>query len=352
MPIIDNIPYELIAAYLAGETSEEQNTALFEWVDSAPENNLIFHELKAVWGASFASSEDMTRSGEIIRKNVLSKKRRDMILKPLSRVVCLVGAVCIGFLASLFINSNNNKEEETTTQIVTLAPAGEVTLCTMPGQKAEATLPDGTKVWLNSGTVLSYPAAYGIEARTATLVEGEVFMEVAKNEEIPFVLNTSNGFIKVYGTSFNVRNYSDDESMTISLKEGSIEYFDADNKSKVLMVPGQKIVLDKADESSKEQEVPKEKSLGAMVLDKCDVEVESVWRFGELKIERKSFMDVMAEMERWYGVEIEVSGAVPYDSYYWMTIKTESLREMLGLIQKITPFSYRIDGKDVSLKFK
>ena len=178
-------------------------------------------------------------------------------------------------------------------------------------------------------------------------------MEVAKNEEMPFVLNTSEGFIKVHGTSFNVRDYASDHSMTISLKEGSIEYVASDNQSKVMMVPGQKVVLDKtADGELKERQDSVVQSSPAMVLQKCDTEIESVWRFGELKIERKSFSDLMTEMERWYGVEIEVSGNVPVDSYYWMTIKTESLREMLGLLRKITPLSYEINGKQVSIKIK
>ena len=342
----EEIPYGLIAAYLAGETSEGQNKDLYEWVDRAKENRQIFNELTDIWGASFSSASDMAESERLIHRKVLAKTRIRRIFRPALHAACLVAVASAGFGASIFINNEEEAEP------VVLAPSGEITLTTLPGQKAEATLPDSTKVWLNSGTTISYPAAYGIEERTAKLIEGEIFLEVAKDKEMPFVLKTSKGVIKVHGTSFNVRDYASDPSMAISLKEGSIEYIASDNKSKVMMVPGQKIVLDKAAAPTKAQEAPVEKTSEAMVLQKCDTETEAVWRFGELKIEREGFMDVMADMERWYGVEIEVSGDIPKDSYYWMTIKTESLREMLGLLTKITPLTYEINGKDVSIRVK
>ena len=285
---------------------------------------------------------------------MLKSVRRRRILRPAAAVASVAVAVSLGFAAAAVFFRPDQPVETAAVEPLPLAGSeGEISISTLPGQKAEATLSDGTKVWLNSGTRSTYPAGYGLEERNATLVEGEVFMEVAKNEEMPFVLNTSEGFIKVHGTSFNVRDYASDQSMTISLKEGSIEYFASDNQSKVLMVPGQKVVLDKIVETpSKERRDSVVKSSAAMVLQKCDVEIESVWRFGELKIERKSFRDLMSEMERWYGVEIEVSGEAPADSYYWMTIKTESLREMLALLTKITPLTYKIDGKNVSIIVK
>ncbi len=354
MKMIEDRIYELIAAHLAGETDKEQNEQLREWLGRSAENKRVFEEMSAMWIYGLTDGKRMEESKEIVLGGVLASVRRRRLLKPVAAVAAIAVAVSLGFAASAVFFRPRQVVETVTVEPEPIAgPEGEIAISTLPGQKAEATLSDGTKVWLNSGTTITYPAAYGIEERNATLVEGEVFMEVAKNEEMPFVLNTSEGFIKVHGTSFNVRDYASDHSMTISLKEGSIEYVASDNQSKVMMVPGQKVVLDKiADVELKERVDSVVKSSPAMVLQKCDTEIESVWRFGELKIERKGFSDLMTEMERWYGVEIEVSGNVPVDSYYWMTIKTESLREMLGLLRKITPLSYEINGKQVSIKIK
>lgn len=348
MKMIEDRIYELIAAFLAGETDEEQNRLLQEWIGKSAGNKRVFDELSAMWIYGLTGDNQMEKSKEIVLGKVLSSVRRRRLLRPVAAVAAITAAVSLGFAVATFF-----LRPERIVETVVSEPEGEITLSTLPGQKAEATLSDGTRVWLNSGTTITYPAAYGLGARNATLVEGEIYMEVTKNEEMPFILNISEGFIKVHGTSFNVRDYTSDPSMTISLKEGSIEYIASDNKSNLMMVPGQKVVLDKtADGELKERQDSVVQSSPAMVLQKCDAEIESVWRFGELKIERKSFRDLMSEMERWYGVEIEVSGEAPADSYYWMTIKTESLREMLALLTKITPLTYKIDGKNVSIIVK
>lgn len=354
MKMIEDRIYELIAAHLAGETDKEQNEQLREWLGLSAGNVRLFDELSAMWMCGLIDDKQMEKSKEVVLGRVLASVRRRRFLRPVGAVAAIAVAVSLGFAAAAAFFRPERVIESIAVEPDPMAgPEGEIAISTLPGQKAEATLSDGTKVWLNSGTTITYPAAYGIEERKATLVEGEVFMEVAKSEEMPFVLHTSEGFIKVHGTSFNVRDYASDHSMTISLKEGSIEYIASDNQSKVLMVPGQKVVLDKiVDGQFKERQDSVVKVSPTMVLQKCDTEIESVWRFGELKIERKSFSDLMTEMERWYGVEIEVSGDVPLDNYYWMTIKTESLREMLGLLRKITPLTYEINGKQVSIKIK
>ena len=323
--------YEIIAAYLAGESSEVENDLLLEWIRQSLKNRRIFNELKIGWQYAMADRSQMGKSKIQIFKAILDRVRKRRFFRPTAAVAAFVLASGIGFaLAAITL-----KPKESLTQIT---PEGLITMSTLPGQKAETTLPDGTRIWLNSGTTISYPASYGIESRTATLVEGEIYLDVAKKDGQLFTLETSNGLVKVYGTSFDAKNYAEDQSMTLSLEKGSIEFYSSDESSKATMAPGQKLLLDKAS--------------GSMALQKCDAEIESVWRFGELKIEKKNFLEVMADMERWYGVEIEVSGHIPKDNYYWMTIKTESLREMLGLLKKITPLSYKIEGKDVSVTVK
>lgn len=327
----EEIIYEIIAAFLVGESSKEENELLFEWLNQSTENRQIFNELKIAWQYAFADRQQMVESRTLILKTILARVRKRRLFRPAAAIAAFFLAAGLGFaIASAIFKPLEDP---------TSAPhEGIITMSTLPGQKAEATLPDGTKIWLNSGTTISYPASYGIEDRTATLVEGEIFLDVAKIEGQRFTLNTSNGYVKVHGTSFDARNYSEDPSMTVTLEKGSIEFLSGDESSKAVMVPGQKLLFDKAS--------------GSMALQKCDTEVESIWRFGELKIERKAFLEVMADMERWYGVEIEVSGKVPTDSFYWMTIKTESFREMLGLLCKITPLTYEINGKQVTIKLK
>ena len=325
--------YELIAACFAGELSYEQNKRLQEWLGKSEKNKQVFDELRDIWMYAETDCEIMENSKAVVLERVFKSVRRKRLWKPAAAIATFSAAVALGFaIASLTMTPEPQIES------VSVLPEGEITLSTLPGQKAEATLPDGTKVWLNSGTTLTYPASYGITDRTATLIEGEIYLDVSKKDDMLFTLNTPHGLIKVHGTCFDARNYSEDPSMTVSLEQGSIEYLSGDETAKIPMVPGQRLFLDK--------------DSGNMSFQKCDPDFESVWRFGEMRIEKESFLDVMADMEHWYGVEISVTGKTQKDTFYWMTIKTESLREMLSLLKKITPLSYEIDGKHVSIKLK
>ena len=110
--------YELIAAYLAGETEKEQNERLYEWIGQSYDNRYLFETLRMAWGASLADYGQMTKSKELILGKALAKTRRRRILNPVLSAACLIGALSLGFLASLIIN------KEATTEPVTLAPAG------------------------------------------------------------------------------------------------------------------------------------------------------------------------------------------------------------------------------------
>ena len=199
----------------------------------------------------------------------------------------------------------------------------------------EAILPDGTHLWLNSGTTISYPSDYGLSDRTVCLEEGEAFFDVTPDDGKAFRLHTKYGDIQVYGTSFDVCSYAEDKKFSVVLEEGAIEIFGKQGTSVTRMVPGQKYLYDTVSKGAK--------------LFSCDAAGESVWRFGELKIERATLETLVHDMECWFGVEITLDNRVNDNQLYWMTIKTESLKEMLSLLNMIRPIRYKIDGKYVKI---
>ena len=83
----------------------------------------------------------------------------------------------------------------------------------------------------------------------------------------------------------------------------------------------------------------------------CDAETEGIWRYGRMKIESASMEEVIHKMERWYGVNIHLAENKDTRKY-WLTIKTESLTEMLELINKITPINYSINGEEVHVRYR
>ena len=119
----------------------------------------------------------------------------------------------------------------------------ELAVTTKYGSKTDIQLPDGSKVWLNSGSSLKYDKQFGKELREVVL-SGEAFFDVVRNAEKPFIIHTTNMDIKVLGTRFNVKSYANDKQSEASLIHGSIEVFiKKEGLKKILSEPNHKIVV-------------------------------------------------------------------------------------------------------------
>lgn len=329
----DNIPYGLIAAYLTGEADAKQRKELEEWKSLSERNRRVFNELMIQWGCSFADTASCMKSRQEVYRRVLRNSRMRRRLKPISKVATAAALIGLGFVMSLSVRKIDGFAQAETT--LAEEEVRMATVSTLPGQKSSTVLPDGTVIWLNSGTEISYPLSYGEDKREVTLQKGEAFFEVAHDGK-PFCLNISNGSIKVYGTQFNVKDYPDDDILSVVLQSGSIEHFSKEGTSTSVMHPGQALKFNK--------------ETGSITLADCDADNEALWRFGELKVVKENIRDMMLDMEKWYGVEIALDGHIVDSTFYWMTIKTESLREMLDLIDRITPIKYRIEGREVAVR--
>lgn len=213
--------------------------------------------------------------------------------------------------------------------------AGQIIQYIVPeGQKSKVILSDGTQVWLNSGSTLSVSLDKG-ENRKVQL-SGEAYFDVIKNSKEPFVVNTKSYSVKVFGTKFNVRSYSDQLESETVLKEGSISII-SQTQEELKMVPGQRFFLD----SDKKR-----------TLSEVDPDVYTSWKENILKIDNERLQNLMVQMEHWYGIKIQIEDFDRVkDLRYTLTIKTESLREMLELMNFVTPLNYKIDGEKVSLNF-
>ena len=110
------------------------------------------------------------------------------------------------------------------------------------GKRSNITLADGSKVWLNSGTQLDFPTTFTGSTREIN-VNGEIYIEVEENKDIPFIVNTNNMSIKVYGTSFNVTAYEEDDINRVVLVNGSVGLSVLGQKNEVILKPSEKADL-------------------------------------------------------------------------------------------------------------
>jgi ferric-dicitrate binding protein FerR (iron transport regulator) len=206
---------------------------------------------------------------------------------------------------------------------------------TAEGQKSKVILGDGTLVWINSGSTLTLSTDKNQQRKV--MLSGEAYFEVSKNHQVPFLVQTRHYTIKVYGTQFNVRSYEYQRESETILKEGAVSII-TPLKEEIKIYPGQRFLF------------PGE---GPYSLTRVDPAIYISWKDNELKINNEKLQNLLVRMEHWYGVKIEVEKYEKVkDLKYTLTIKTESLREMLDLMNYVTPLSYTINGEKVHIKYK
>lgn len=202
------------------------------------------------------------------------------------------------------------------------------------GQKTQIFLPDGTQVWLNSDSYLSYSSVFNRDNREVTL-KGEAFFDVTKDDEHSFTVKAEGINVVVYGTAFNVSAYPDEAMATVSLLRGVVTVENA--VESVQLEPGQQVQIPRDRQSWK--------------LFPCDVEMECLWTQNMLRFENTPAVEVFTKLEKWYGVNIYVENSNSSVKYGFV-LKSESLREILDLINRITAIDYQINGEEVNIRYK
>lgn len=164
------------------------------------------------------------------------------------------------------------------------------TVKTPRGGQYQLTLSDGTQVWLNAASSITYPTRFEGDHRTVN-VSGEVYFEVARNKEMPFVVNI-NGTdkVEVLGTHFNVNAYEDESAIKTTLLEGRVKVISGD--ASVVLLPGQQ-------------------STGTQVSANADLVQVMAWKNGIFSFEGKSLQQVLRELARWYDLTITYEKNIP-----------------------------------------
>lgn len=204
------------------------------------------------------------------------------------------------------------------------------TISTPAGGEYQAVLPDGTKVWLNAASSISFPVAFtGGERRVA--ITGEVYFEVAKNKEQPFFVKAKEVSVKVLGTHFNVSAYSDDQQVNTTLLEGSVLVAKDGNTS--LLKPG---------EQAKVSDYGK-----AIEVRKIDMEEILAWKNGYFFFNHEPLESVMKKMSRWYDVEIVYKGDLNGKKFDGTISRMDNIQQMIAALELTKTAHFAIEGRRV-----
>jgi len=350
----------LFSKKLSGEASDSERKELESLIIEHPEWQYAIQNLEDLW--QHQSAKDNTQEEDaymlhLHRMNELDIPFGDTVNMPTIKnrsktwywVAAAVLAVTIGLFSfrSLF----NNKKA---------APADEINeVSTRQGSKSKVQLPDGTVVWLNAGSKLTYTKEYGQQSREVNLI-GEGYFDVIKNKEKPFVIHTSNINIKVLGTVFNVKAYPEDKQTETSLIRGSIEVTIKNRpNNKIILSPNEKLVVENEFFIKKEAEKNDSKyeqpviSINKLKLSPVDSTVAEIqWIDNKLVFDDEAFADLAVRMERWYDVDIKIDSKDPQLLQKRITgnFEKETIDQAIEALKEMIPgmpFKYEKTGNKI-----
>lgn len=219
-------------------------------------------------------------------------------------------------------------------------------IATRFGSKSKVQLPDGTQVWLNADSRLTYGKDFGNKTREVTL-SGEAFFDVQKDADHPFLIHTGSLDIKVLGTAFNVRSYQDEGSSEATLIRGAIEVtLNNSPERKILLKPNERIVVRNKPEADSAQ--------GTVYrMDKVDTRdngnasLETVWKKNSLSFKNETLEEVAGRIGHWFNVKVDIEDEELKTVTYSCDFKDESLKEVMEALHLTGKFQYRISGDSV-----
>ena len=205
------------------------------------------------------------------------------------------------------------------------------------GKMYRLVLEDGTKVWLNSETELSYPSRFTGTKREVKLL-GEAFFEVTPDKERPFYVKANGMDIRVLGTSFNVSAYQDSESTSTTLVEGSVAVSTANGAERTI-TPSERLAYNKKSHQ--------------LSVEKVDTELYTSWINGEFKFRDMRLEDIMKKVNRWYNCQIRFEDpSIKELRFSGAAERDRPVEYLLELIQKVTEVNFEIENKTIVLMHK
>lgn len=221
------------------------------------------------------------------------------------------------------------------------APAGETmqynSLTNPKGSRVvKIMLSDGTRVWLDAGSSLTYPVSFpGAERRVS--VSGEAFFEVARNAQKPFFVDNAAASIRVIGTHFNVNAHADNPNMQVTLIEGAVSVYKGEGSS--LLKPGQQAIVGNNQRGAGEIEV----------VDSVDLEAVVAWKHGYFHFSKSSLPEVLKQLSRWYNVEFEYESGIPAKQFMGEIERDLSLVQALQILET-NGVRFKIDGDKIIVR--
>jgi transmembrane sensor len=372
----------LLSKKLTGEATAAELELLEQLTSSNPEWKSIMENMVELWHskpvAEKPAHNHIAEDAYLVHINRLKEKAPDfkiyclfpennmnaeavVLKKPFYKHwITYACATIVVIVVSLYpVLSGSDTRPETA---ATKNPANEISIS--PGSRTKILLPDGSQVWINSGSKLTYNESFKGGTRDVQL-DGEAYFDVVKDAAHPFIVHTSGIDIKVLGTAFNVKAYKTEPVVEATLIHGSIEVINQHRPGApgVMLKPHEKLIYKKypiADGRDQRADVsiavePDSYSITIKPLSKniADTEIpETAWVYNKLSFEDERFEDLALKMERWYDLKIEFENERLKDQRLSGSFVNETAEQALNTLKFLVPFKYTIKNKEVKIMKK
>lgn len=295
----------LLHKYLLGQATVSERVAVHRWIQEDEAHLKEFNKQRRLYDEMIWHQEEIVEG--------LSHKRKHLLRRFVVEGSKLAAALVIGFLLSYFITLERDTGKMQSVHVP-------------PGQRAELALADGTHVWLNANSTLTYPANFSGDKRQVHL-EGEAYFDVAKDKDCPFDVIAKDYTIEVLGTQFNVTAYPNQDFYRASLLEGSIS-LSTPNDQKLMLEPNTEVLV-------------RDQRLVKRTIRDYD---HFLWRKGIIHLDKRSLRLLFSDMQLYYDVHINID-----ENHEMLDHKfsgkfrvSDGIEHALKVLQLHMPFTYTI----------
>jgi transmembrane sensor len=366
----------LVGKKLAGEASAEELNELEGLLRSDPDMHYALQNITDLWNLPTPASNDVDDAfnrhiNKMKDAGVQWDQPEDVELpadykltQRRSRKSLLIISIAAAVLMAASILWYNSVTKKTTSSrpFVAGQAVKKNEVSTRNGSKTTITLPDGSKVWLNAGSSLTYNKDFGGEMREVDL-SGEAFFEVVslplpgggETDKVPFIIHTRHIDVRVLGTSFNVKSYPNDKQTETTLVHGKVEVLILNNpEKKIVLRPNEKLIVSNNDTTAPLTGKPVAAgsasffSVGKVNFIRADsILVETAWVQNKLVFDNESLPEIAQKLERWYNVEIKFRDEKIQAERASGTFENITIQQALDALGEIAPFHYTMQGNKI-----
>jgi transmembrane sensor len=319
---------QMMLRYLQGTCTPEEKMLFEAWLQESADNRKQLYETRLLWHASgiehFRSEEPLNKALATFNENIQrsqNQRRKRLYISMMRYAAMVTGAVLIAWLVTVLIKQKP-RPDTLITSTVSHTDSSQLVV-----------LSDGTRVWLNSNSRITYPARFSTGNRKVT-IEGEAYFDVTHDPEHPFIVHTATVDIKVLGTAFNVQAYPNAAQAEAVLVRGKIVMADSLGHQLAAVAPGQIARFEKASKQ--------------VTLQPVNADSYTGWRFGQITLSGANLATITRKLSALYAVRFTIDPSVKDTARYnFIFSKRKPVEEVMEMLSFIAPIHYQVKGKEI-----